>query len=222
MRPARVLLLAAPSRPGLASLRACPFAPKPLSLTLTRFTTCPTLPSPPSRLGPPSARPQLGSLSAQREGLRQRATQSDAALQQLAINEGEAMLELQQTRAQVGAPPPCISGAWWVMVHGHQLQLLQSSVIRVVRISRSHEWTCIVCPAFALHCVKGLVYRSAVTALPPRARPCSWRRSARPERGCRRSATSCSAGKAKVAKSRRTAQYKPERLAMQRWIYFAL
>lgn len=86
--------------------------------SLRRMRQVPHRPAaPPFQPGPPAALLQLGSLSAQREGLRQRATQSDAALQQLAINEGEAMLELQQARAQVGhhytvSPVPA---------HGHQL-----------------------------------------------------------------------------------------------------
>ncbi|GFR39879.1 hypothetical protein Agub_g381 [Astrephomene gubernaculifera] len=46
---------------------------------------------------------QLGSLSHQREGLRARASARDAAVQQLAINEGEALLEAQALRMQLAA-----------------------------------------------------------------------------------------------------------------------
>ncbi|KXZ44087.1 hypothetical protein GPECTOR_74g701 [Gonium pectorale] len=45
----------------------------------------------------------LGSISQQREGLQARATAHDAALQQLAINEGEALLEASRLRSQLEA-----------------------------------------------------------------------------------------------------------------------
>ncbi|EFJ43553.1 flagellar-specific protein Ssa14 [Volvox carteri f. nagariensis] len=46
---------------------------------------------------------QLGALSHQREGLRARASEHDAALQLLAINEGEALLEAQRLRRQLAS-----------------------------------------------------------------------------------------------------------------------